>query len=141
MLLNAFIQWLHITAAVVGIGGIAFLRLILIPSLANLEPPARERLLQSVLPKFRLAVWTVIGVLIGSGLYNLATSAHLGDPRYLRALEIKILVAVILFAISFGITLPFPALAGMQKQRPRWLAVNVVLGIIILLFSAYLRRI
>lgn len=141
MLLNALIQWLHITAAVVGVGGIAFMRLILIPSLGQLEPPARQRLLESVLPKFRLTVWTVIGVLIGSGLYNLATSDHLGDPRYLRALEIKILLAVILFAISFGTTLPFPALAGMQKQRSRWLAVNLVLGIIILLFSAYLRRI
>ena len=141
MLLSALIQWLHITAAVVGVGGIAFMRLILIPSLGQVDQAARERLLQSVLPKFRLTVWTVIGVLIGSGIYNLLTADHLADPRYRTMLEVKLLLAVTLFAISFGLTLPYPALAGMQKQRPRWLAVNLVLGIIILFFSAYLRRI
>lgn len=141
MPLSAFMQWLHITAAVIGVGGIAFLRLILLPSLADLDQQARERLLQSVLPKFRLAVWTVIGVLLVSGIYNIATSGHLADPRYRTVLELKLLLALTLFAVAFGITLPFPALSRFQRQRRHWLAVNLVLGIIILLFSAYLRRI
>jgi hypothetical protein len=62
------------------------------------------------------------------------------DVRYQAVLGLKVLLALALFTIAFLITLPFPALAGMQKQRPRWLLVNLTLATIIVLLSAALRR-
>jgi hypothetical protein len=38
------------------------------------------------------------------------------------------------------LTLPIPAFSNFQKNRPRWLTVNVILGTIIIFLSAYLRR-
>jgi hypothetical protein len=62
------------------------------------------------------------------------------DSRYQAVLTVKVLLALVLFTIAFLITLPFPSLAGIQKQRPRWLLVNLALATIIVLLSAALRR-
>lgn len=139
--MRAFMQWLHVVAAAIAVGGTAFLWMILLPSLRPVDASARAQVMQGVLEKFRLTVWIVIAVLMVSGIYNLATADHLDDPTYRRVLVAKILLAIALFAIALGLTLPTPMLAGFQKQRPRWLAVNVALGLLIILLAAYLRRI
>jgi hypothetical protein len=38
------------------------------------------------------------------------------------------------------LTLPIPAFSNIQKDRPKWLMVNVILGAILIFLSAYLRR-
>ena len=57
-------QWVHLMAAVVGLGGMGFLLLILIPSLGVLRPEQRDALSKAVAGRFRWASWTAMLLLL-----------------------------------------------------------------------------
>ncbi len=135
-----FMQWLHLLAAVVGVGAVVFFRILLLPSLGSLPPEQRSALVARLAPRFRLAVWLAIIVLIFSGVFNLLESPRLAEPAYRHVLEVKLVLALVLFSIALAATLPLPSLNRIQQKRPALLATNVVLGVIIILLSAYLRR-
>ncbi len=140
-MLDTLMQWLHLGGVIVGVGGVAFARFVLIPTAAALPPEQRAPFMARIGARFNRILWTAIGVILVSGLYNMLSSLQAGvDARYQVVLGVKVLLALILFAIAFLITLPFPALAGIQKQRPCWLLVNLTLATIIVLLSAALRR-
>ncbi len=133
-------QWLHLLGAVVAVGGAFFFRLVLLPSLSFLPNEQRSALIARLAPRFRVAIWLAIAVLIFSGVFNLLESSHLAQPVYRGVLAVKIVLAFVLFSIALTATLPLPSLARIQQKRPALLATNVVLGIVIILLSAYLRR-
>lgn len=140
-MLDTLMQWLHLGGVIIGVGGVAFARFVLIPTAAALPPEQRAPFMARIGARFNPILWTAIGVILVSGLYNMLSSLQAGvDARYQAVLGLKVLLALVLFAIAFLITLPFPALAGMQKQRPRWLLVNLALATLIVLLSAALRR-
>lgn len=140
-MLDTLMQWLHLGGVIVGVGGVAFVRFILLRAAPALPPEQRGPFMAKVAGRFNPVLWTAIGVIALSGFYNMASSLQAGvDARYQAVLGIKVLLALVLFAIAFLITLPFPALAGIQKQRPRWLLVNLALAALIVLLSAALRR-
>jgi len=140
-MLDTLMQWLHLGGVIVGVGGVAFARFVLIPTAAALAPEQRGPFMAKAGGRFNPILWTAIGVILVSGLYNMVSSLQAGvNTRYQAVLGVKVLLALMLFTIAFLITLPFPSLAGMQKQRPRWLLVNLTLATIIVLLSAALRR-
>ena len=47
--MSTLIQWVHLTAAVLGVGGIGFLLIVLIPSARVLSADQRDLLLRAVL--------------------------------------------------------------------------------------------
>jgi len=55
-------------------------------------------------------------------------------------LTVKIVLAFAVFAISLALTLPFQALERVRQRREKWLSIALVLGLIVILISAYLRR-
>ena len=69
--MTTFMQWVHLMAAVVGLGGMGFLLLILIPSLGVLSAEQREALSKAVAGRFRWASWSAMTLLLISGLYNI----------------------------------------------------------------------
>ena len=69
--MTTFMQWVHLMAAVVGLGGLAFLLLIMIPALWVLSAEQREALTKAVGGRFRWASWSAIMLLLVSGLYNI----------------------------------------------------------------------
>jgi uncharacterized membrane protein len=134
-------QGIHLYAAVVGVGGIAFLLFLLIPSARWLAPEQREALMKRILERFRWVSWSVILVLIGSGLYNVrAYYWELAWGRAWLLLTIKIILALLVFAVSLALTLPLPFFARFRERRERWLAAALALATIVILISAYLRR-
>jgi uncharacterized membrane protein len=140
-MLDTLMQWLHLGAVIVAVGGVAFARFVLLPTAATLSPEQRAPFMAKVGGRFNPILWIAIGVILVSGLYNMVSSLQAGvDSRYQAVLTVKVLLALVLFTIAFLITLPFPSLAGIQKQRPRWLLVNLALATIIVLLSAALRR-
>lgn len=139
--MSTFMQWIHLCAAMIGVGGIAFLGFLLIPSARVLSPEQRDVLLKKVQGKFRWVSWSVILLLIGSGLYNVrAYYWELAWGRAWLLLTIKILLALLVFAVSLTLTLPLPFLARFRERRERWLSVAFALAMIVILISAYLRR-
>ncbi len=137
---STLMQWIHVAAAVVGIGGIIFVRIILLPSVHHLNPEQRDLLLKRVMGRFRWLSWSAIILLLGSGLYNTRQVWEVPPGVYWRFLELKIALALILFAISFCLTLPFKVFERFRARRKLWLSIAAVLGMIVILISAYLRR-
>ncbi len=133
-------QWLHLLAAVVGVGAVVFFRVLLLPSLGSLPPEQRNALIERLTHRFRLAIWFAIILLIFSGVFNLLESPRLAEPAYRHVLEVKLVLALVLCSIALVATLPLSSLNRIQQKRSALLSTNVVLGVIIILLSAYLRR-
>jgi uncharacterized membrane protein len=139
--MSTIMQWVHLIAAVVGLGGMGFLLLILIPSLGVLSAEPREALSKAVAGRFRWASWSGMTLLMISGLYNVRRY-YWEEPwgRAWKFLAFKIILSFALFAIVLGLTIPLRWFEGMRARRQIWLLVAFILGVIVILISAYLRR-
>ena len=135
------IHWVHLLAAVLAVGGVVFVRLVLIPSAASDEDASP--FVQKAIDRFRPILWACIGLLLVSGLYNVFLVAVRGGfavTGYSHILMTKIVLALVMFGIAFGLTLPGDPTSGLKANRKLWLSVNVILGMVVLFMSAYLRR-
>ena len=135
-------QWLHVVAAALAVGGVACIRLVVLPSAEALDEEARATLMEGVHTRFRQIIALSITLLLISGLYNVGIAAATGrmmTPGYLYPIIAKIVLALVVFKIAFMLIIPGPAFAGVKAKRKGWLMVNLVLGLIIILLAAYLR--
>lgn len=136
-----FMQWVHLLAAVVGLGGMAFLLLILIPALRVLSAEQREALSKAVAGRFRWASWSAMILLLVSGLYNVRHSYwEVPWGTAWKFLTLKVVLSFALFAIVLGITIPFRLFEPLRARRRKFLLVAFLLGVAVVLISAYLRR-
>ena len=139
--MSTFVQWIHVSAAVFGIGGIAFMHIILLPSARVLNPDQREILLKAVTGKFRWVSWSVIFLLLASGLYNVRQFYwEVPWGHSWKVLTVKIVLALLLFIIVLALTLPLKFLQWFRARRQMWLAIALTLAMTVILISAYLRR-
>lgn len=139
--MSTFVQWIHLSAAVLGIGGIAFMHIILLPSARVLNPDQREILLKKVAAKFRWVSWSVILLLLASGLYNVRQFYwEVPWGHSWKVLTVKIVLALLLFIIVLALTLPLKFLNWFRARRQMWLAIALTLAMVVILISAYLRR-
>jgi uncharacterized membrane protein len=139
--MTTLMQWVHVMSAVVGLGGMAFLLLILIPSLRVLSADQREALSKAVAIRFRWAIWSAMALLLISGLYHVRRY-YWEEPwdRAWRLLALKISLAFAVFGIILGLTIPFYLFEPLRAQRRIWLLVAFILGVVVVLISTYLRR-
>ena len=118
-----------------------FMLLILIPSLGVLSPDQREALSKAVASRFRWATWSAVTLLLLSGLYNVRRYYwEESGGRAWNFLTLKILLSFILFGIVLGLTIPFRLFEPLRARRRTWLLVAFILGVVVVLISAYLRR-
>jgi uncharacterized membrane protein len=133
-------QWVHVSAAVIGVGGMGFMVLVLLPSVSVLNDEQRSTILKSVLGRFRWVSWSVILLLIASGLYNVGLVWLVPWGPYWKLLSIKIALAMIIFLIVLCLTLPLGFLRVFRRRRQLWLSIAFGLAMAVILVSAYLRR-
>jgi uncharacterized membrane protein len=134
-------QWLHLTAAVLALGGIGFMLLALLPSLGILDSEESAALFKAVAGRFRWVSWSAILVLIGSGLYNVRRFYwEVPWDRGWKFLAVKVILSFSLFAIVLALTIPLRILEPARARRKILLQIAFGLGVVILLISAYLRR-
>jgi len=136
-----FLQWVHVTAAVMGVGGMAFLLFVLTPELGDLAPEQRDRLVNQLLARFSWVLWSSMALLLFSGLYSIREYYwEVAWGKSWQLLSAKIVLACIVFLIGLGLTMPFKLFDGVRARRQAWLAVAVGLSVAIIFISAYLRR-
>ncbi len=135
-----FVQWVHVSSAVVGVGGMAFLLFILYPSVGVLKDEQRGALLRAVLGRFRWVTWSVIILLVASGLYNVKLVWLVPWGPYWTFLTIKIVLAFLVFAIVLFLTIPLGIFERFRQRRSMWLSIAFGLAMTVILISAYLRR-
>jgi len=131
--------WFHLVAAVMAVGGVYFLRLILMPIVKKDGCEHAPALSEKVVRKFRKMIWHSIGLLAVSGgvlLWIAWPDLANGPPMKRHLLELKILLALVLFTIAFLITLPSQSLERFRRRAPALLLVNLALALIILLLVA-----
>lgn len=97
--------WLHLLAAVAWIGGMVFLSLVLVPILKR-EPFAAQRsaLIRAAALRFRLVVWSAIGVLLTTGpLLVTSRGWSLSEPGgWPAVLIVKLVLIVILLLLTLA---------------------------------------
>ncbi len=128
------VRWLHIASMATLIGGILFARLVMAPSLAAVSEEARLSLSEAWAARYRPFVYAAIAGLVLSGTFNLLTTpGH--RPFYHMLLGVKLLLALHVFAVAILIVQPN------NPRRTRMMTGTVISGLLILLISAWLRRI
>jgi uncharacterized membrane protein len=135
------VQWVHVTAAVIGVGGLAFLLFVFMPSLGALPPEHRDLLAKQVMGRFQWIIWSAILVLLVSGVYSVRQyywEAAWGKSWTL--LSVKIILSLFLFIVALALTLPLKLFDRIRARRQIWLAIAVGVGVAVILIAAYLRR-
>jgi uncharacterized membrane protein len=135
-----FVQWVHLSAAVVGVGGMAFMLLVLFPSVGVLNDEQRAGLVKAVLGRFRWLSWSVIALLLVSGLYNVKLVWLVPWGLYWTFLTLKIVLAFGVFGIILCLTIPLSIFDRFKQRRKQWMYAAFGLALIVILISAYLRR-
>ena len=135
------VQWIHVTAVVIGVGGMAFLLFILMPSLGALDPEHRDLLAKQVMDRFRWVIWSAIIVLLVSGLYSIRQYYwEMAWGKFWALLTVKIVLALFVFVVALALTLPFKLFDRVRARRQIWLSIAVGLAVVIIFIAAYLRR-
>ena len=126
--------WLHIASVATLVGGFLFASLALRAATAALPPEAATTLSEKAAARFRPWLWMAMAALIVSGVYNVVSMpGH--SSRHWTVLIIKLVVVAHVFAS--GIL----ALRPNNKRRVRQMTGACVSGFVVILISAYLRRI
>lgn len=92
-------RFLHVAAAILWMGGMAFMVLALRPALGPVEPPLRLRVLREVLRRFFIVVATSIAVLLATGAWLMAGVS--GAPPGWHAMAALGGVMMLIFAHIF----------------------------------------
>jgi len=138
-------RWIHISAAIVAIGGAAYQRFALLPGTGEaLDDAARDRLGESVRRRWSKVVAGSIGVLLLTGFLNFALVAV--PPKvyaipYHPVFGVKLLAALTIFFLASVLAGRSPGFAAMRKNGAKWLSVILGLGVLIVLLSGLLSQI
>ena len=127
-------RWLHLSSVATLVGGFLFGSLVLRAAAAVLPPEAVASLSENAAARFRPWLWTALAALIISGAYNvISMPGH--SRRYYVLLGIKLLLVAHVFAAGLL------AMRPRNSRRARQMTGAFISGFVIILISAYLRRI
>ena len=141
--LNVLMRWLHVGAAIVGLGAFLFLLWVLVPALRG--APGADDLHDRLGKPLKRLVHSAVGVLLLTGFYNyigvaipaLRTERYAGiKALYHPAMGGKILLSVFFIVVAILYLTP-PA----RERKGGLLSVLAVLGLVILAIASYLRRV
>jgi copper transport protein len=103
-IISTTIDWIHLIAGSIWVGGLIFLGLALLPSLGPLGGPARTRLLAVIVPRFSTVALASVGVLILTGLFQVLKLLDpldaIAEIEWGRALLIKLGLVVVLLGLG-----------------------------------------
>ena len=96
--MHALLNFLHVMAAIVWLGGLTFMLFALRPAATSLAPPQRLPLIAQVMQRFFLLVWLCVGVLLATGLVMLLGVGMKNAPK---GWHLMLGIGLLMFAI-FG---------------------------------------
>lgn len=154
ILLLSVMNWLHLMATVVWIGGVTTIFLVIHP-VANkiLEPPAAGKLMLGITKRLRGLVYLCMVILVGTGIViqmmDVKFAGFNFSDSWTLTLVIKHILTVVFIVIAFYIFQgllpkmmklaakgPSPEIAKLQKKQFFFGSTNLVIAFIILLLTA-----
>jgi uncharacterized membrane protein len=141
---------LHLLAAVLWVGGMAFALLALRPALAPLAPPQRLTVMSGVLARFLPAVGVAIVVLVASGVVLLLPYGGLGAaPAGVHGMVGLGAVMIVIYLYLVVALQPrvrrhmaaadWPAAGAAVERVRRWIIANLILGVLVIIAAATAR--
>jgi uncharacterized membrane protein len=141
-MIGAILLALHLLAAVLWVGGMAFALLVLRPSLFMLDPLQRLSLHKEVFRRFFRLVWHVMPIQLATGyaMIFLSPGGFAALPWAINAMQtLGLIMAALFLVIFFG---PWAALrrdgeAQAVERIRRLIAVNLGLGLVTVAIAAF----
>jgi uncharacterized membrane protein len=145
---------IHVFAAMLWLGGMFFLAVVGAPVLRTVEPPAvRAHLFRALGRAFRRLAWPAIGVMLVTGVANLAFRGLLDratlengafwSSAYGHALAVKLVCVALMVVLSAVHDFVLgPRASRVETARgAAWIArVNVLLGVLLVVAAVRLAR-
>lgn len=140
--IDSLSRLLHVTTAIVLLGGSIFVRFVLHPAATSvLNAEEHERLRGAVRDRWKRVVHAGIGLLLLSGLYNYmkARGLHPGDTLYHALLGTKMLLALVVFFLASALVGRSKAFDGLRRRQPLVLSLIVTLSLVIVAISSFVK--
>ncbi len=124
-------------------GGVTFALWALMPSMGGIDPETAGKLMGEVVRLFGRMIWIVIALLVLTGIWMIVVVAAAGVPQplYHSILGIKVILALAIFFIAYGVLAPVKALESMRQNRKRWMVINIHLIAVVFFLGVWLGRI
>ena len=153
-MLYAALKVLHLLAIVVWLGGMVFAHFLLRPAVAQLDAPARLRLMHAVLGRFFQAVLAASLLALATGVWMIGRVAKQavqsgGSFQMPLAWSVMAVLGVVMVAIFLHVRFAlykrlsravaaedWPAGGAAMAQIRQWVAVNLGIGVVIVLATA-----
>lgn len=132
---------LHVTTAIVLLGGTLYVTWVLVPALQILNSEARATLVTETRQRWKKIVHGGIAMFLLTGFYNYfkAMPNHKGDGLYHALIGTKILLVLGLFFLASVLVGRSSKFAGMRDNAARWSQLVCLIGIIIVAMSGFLK--
>lgn len=139
--LDVLSRIVHVSVAIVLVGGTVFMRFVLLPAARELPEPEHDQLRQRLLARWKRVVHSGILMLLISGFYNYMKQIplHKGDGLYHALLGTKMILALIVFFIASALVGRSAAFETMRQNRAKWLGVLVLLSALIVGISGVVK--
>ena len=154
-MVDGIINFFHLLATVVWIGGMFYMDLILMPSITKIDPGESGKLMGIIAKKFTITAWSAIIVLIITGVLKTPADMYFNtSDEYGIYLLIK--HVLIIGAIIIGLIITLVYVPGLKANSPKpgekpsaefisyskkiehLSKTNLVLGILILICASWL---
>jgi len=135
-------RWLHVSTAIVLVGGTVFIRFVLTPNAEQLSQNEHDRLRELVTATWRKFVRAGILLFLLTGFYNyfaVAVPKHHGDGLYHALMGTKILLAFGVFFLAEALVGRSAVFAPLREKRKVWLMVLILVAFVIVAISSVLR--
>lgn len=140
-MVSLVLRWFHILAGMTAVGGMIFLRCVLVPSVGAISSESFQSLHGQMRPRWSKIVAAAVGTLLVTGLVNYFINRDLYQlPKWYHALwGVKFLIALVIFFIS-SVLAGKTALADKFRANVRfWLNLNIFLAVVVVCMSGVLK--
>ncbi len=137
LILPVLSRWAHIGCAIVLVGGSSFIWLVVQPVLGTDNADLHDRLRN----RWKKFVHPGILIFLVSGIYNVITvmPQHKSDPLYHSLIGIKMLLALVVFALASILVGNKPGTQKIRDNARKWLGVTLLLSIVIVGISGLVK--
>lgn len=141
LIIDSVSRFLHVGTAITLVGGTIFMRFVLKPAADQLSQEAHDQLRTALIARWKRFVHGGIGLFLLSGFYNYMRlmPQHKGDSLWHALVGTKILLAFGVFFLASALVGKSKSFEGLRQQRPKWLAVVVLLSLIIVGISSFVK--
>lgn len=135
-------RFAHLLGAIITVGGAIFIAFVVLPIAWCVPDEARGRFNDELRNRFNKLVMLSIALLLLSGFYNYVVHempAHKGQGAYHALMGVKILMAFAVFFLASALMGRAKAFESIRAKRKRWIVVNILLSLAIVVLGAILR--